>query len=86
LGDAKEHSGQKEQGTMAEGHQDSGDTIEHEAEVEAAVNAAQATEAAGLTNAVASHTVSGTFSNTEIKGFLDALGAKINTIIAVLKT
>lgn len=38
-----------------------------------------------LTNASASHTINATFSNTEVKAALDALGAKINTVIAALK-
>lgn len=38
-----------------------------------------------LTNASANHTVNATFSNTEVKAALDALGTKINQIIAALK-
>ncbi len=46
---------------------------------------AAGTQANHIANAEAAHTVNGTFSNTEIKGFLDALGGKINAIIAVLE-
>lgn len=38
-----------------------------------------------LTNASANHTINSTFSNTEVKAALDALGGKINSIIAALK-
>lgn len=34
--------------------------------------------------AVTNHTVSGSFSNTEVKGFLDALGTKINSLRTAL--
>lgn len=34
--------------------------------------------------AVTNHTVAGSFSNTEIKGFLDALGVKINALRTAL--
>lgn len=43
------------------------------------------TETVALTNASANHTINATFSNTEVKAALDALGAKINTLIAALK-
>jgi len=40
---------------------------------------------AAVANAVANHTVTVTFSNTEVKGHLDALGAKVNSILAALR-
>lgn len=38
-----------------------------------------------LTNASTNHTVNATFSNTEVKAALDALGTRINAVIAALK-
>lgn len=61
-------------------------TIPHEDEHRAVVDSEMQAESAALTNAVTSHTINATFSNTEVKNALDALGTKINTIIAVLKT
>jgi len=43
---------------------------------------AQATK---IADASAAHTVNGTFSNTEVKAALDALGTKINAIIDALE-
>lgn len=46
---------------------------------------AAGTQANHITDATASHTVSETFGASEIKGFLDALGGKINSILTALE-
>lgn len=71
---------------MADGHQDSGDTVEHQEEIEKVVDAEMQAEAAALTNASTAHALNATFSDTEVEAALNALGTKINAIIAVLKT
>lgn len=38
-----------------------------------------------IADASAAHTINATFSNTEVKAALDALGSKINAIIKVLE-
>jgi hypothetical protein len=38
-----------------------------------------------LTNASVAHALNATFSDTEVEAALNALGAKVNTIIAALK-
>ena len=38
-----------------------------------------------IADASAAHTISATFSNTEVEAALDALGTKINAIIKVLE-
>ncbi len=43
------------------------------------------TETVALTNASVAHALNATFSDTEVEAALNALGAKINTIIAALK-
>jgi uncharacterized membrane protein YqiK len=39
-----------------------------------------------ITNASVAHALNATFSDTEVEGALDALGGKINSILAVLRT
>lgn len=46
---------------------------------------AAGTQANHVTDASIDHTVNGTFSNTEVKGHLDALGTKINSILTALE-
>jgi hypothetical protein len=46
---------------------------------------AQGTQKNHIADASVAHTISSTFSNTEVKGALDALGGKINLIIAALE-
>ena len=46
------------------------------------VPGAQATK---IADATAAHTINGTFSNTEVKAALDALGTKINALIDALE-
>lgn len=57
-------------------HQDAVEDVVHDVLTGADDGTANAFVAAATT----AHTVSGTFSNTEIKGFLDALGTKINSL------
>lgn len=40
---------------------------------------------AAIADAVVNHTVNATFSNVEVKGHLDALGVKINAVLAALR-
>jgi hypothetical protein len=44
-----------------------------------------AAQAAKIADASAAHTINGTFSNTEVKAALDALGAKVNALIDALE-
>lgn len=46
------------------------------------VGAAQATK---IADATAAHTINASFSNTEVKAALDALGTKINALIDALE-
>lgn len=46
---------------------------------------ANKTEVAALTDASVAHTLNSTFSDTEVEAALNALGGKINAIIAALK-
>lgn len=46
------------------------------------VAGAQATK---IADASAAHTINATFSNTEVKAALDALGAKVNALIDALE-
>lgn len=41
---------------------------------------------AAITNASVAHALNSTFSDTEVEAALDALGTKINSILAVLRT
>ena len=41
--------------------------------------------AAAITDASVAHALNATFSDTEVEGALDALGGKINSIIAALE-
>lgn len=67
------------------------DTILHQDETEAVV--ADVIEADGgvgednaaITNAVVAHALNSTFSDTEAEAALNALGVKINAILAVLR-
>ncbi len=43
------------------------------------------TQASHITNASVSHSLNATFSDTEVEGALDALGGKINAIIAAIQ-
>lgn len=46
---------------------------------------AQGTRKAHIVDASAAHTIDATFSNTEVKAALDALGGKVNLILAALE-
>mgnify|MGYP000849647370 CR=1 FL=1 len=41
---------------------------------------------AAITNASVAHALNSTFSDTEVEAALDAIGTKINAILAVLRT
>lgn len=46
---------------------------------------ANGTQAAGITNASTAHALNATFSDVEVETALNALGTKINSIIAALE-
>ena len=46
---------------------------------------ASGTQAANITDASTAHALNATFSDTEVEGALDALGTKINSVIAALE-
>lgn len=43
------------------------------------------TQQAKVANAQTNHTINATFSNTEVKAALDALGTKINSLLAIVE-
>jgi transcription initiation factor IIE alpha subunit len=67
-----------------------GDDILHQEETEGVI-AAVIEEGVGLNNAaiadaVVAHALNSTFSDTEVEAALNALGTKINAVLAVLRT
>lgn len=61
-------------------------TIPHEGDTRDVVDDEMQVESAALANASVAHALNSTFSDTEVEAALNALGVKINAIIAVLKT
>lgn len=67
-------------------HQADSDKVVHQDAIEEVIDdkltgaADGGTANAFVAAATTNHTVSGSFSNTEVKGFLDALGTKINAL------
>lgn len=66
------------------------DTILHQDAVEAVVadviEAGVGLTGAAITNANVAHALNATFSDTEVEAALNALGGKVNSILAVLRT
>lgn len=65
-------------------------TILHEADVREVIQdeieTSVGTDQAAITNASTAHTLNSTFSDTEVEAALNALGGKVNAILAVLRT
>lgn len=66
------------------------DTILHQDDVEAVIEevieAGVGATGDAIANAVVAHALNSTFSDTEAEAALNALGVKINAILAVLRT
>jgi len=66
------------------------DTILHQDAVEAVVadviEAGVGLTGAAITDASVAHALNATFSDTEVEAALNALGGKVNSILAVLRT
>lgn len=66
------------------------DTILHQADTEAVVSdvieEGVGFDNAAITNASVAHALNATFSDTEVEAALNALGTKINSILAALRT
>jgi len=62
-------------------HQDA-----HEALIESEVEAGVGFDNAAITNASVAHALNASFSDTEVEAALNALGTKINSILAALRT
>lgn len=67
-----------------------GDTILHQGAVEEVIDdvieAGVGKDNAAIPNAVVAHNLNATFSDTEVEAALNALGTKINAVLAVLRT
>jgi len=65
-------------------------TIPHQEDTEEVIadviEASVGHDNAAITNASVAHALNATFSDTEVEGALDALGTKINLILAALRT
>lgn len=69
---------------------DENDTILHEDDVREVirdeVGISEDTQGDAIANASVAHALNATFSDTEVEAALNALGTKINSILAVLRT
>lgn len=66
------------------------DTIQHQTDVEGVINTEIEAEVgfdnAAIANASVAHALNATFSDTEVEAALNALGVKVNAILAALRT
>lgn len=69
--------------------QDENDTILHQDEVEEVIEnvieEGVGEENAAITNASTTHALNSTFSDTEVEAALNALGTKVNAVLAALR-
>lgn len=67
-----------------------GDDIPHQGAVESVIaeviEASVGLTGAAITDASVAHALNSTFSDTEVEAALNALGGKVNAILAVLRT